>query len=240
MRSELINRRLKDLDKNIYRDWDLLKSYEEIYQYERDPRMLARYNLEIRRQRESIALYEQEYNDLKNQVMGEPTSEMRNVGIMLDKMDDKLDRIQKCQSDNLQEIEKLRNSVLSRFDLAELNIISEIVSKLDKSEVEAVQSVLVALEANRLPEIELNEALATVQRSFKEMSKQESSPLASVDAERISSVIENASLDSSQKLKVAIPLIPLILKYEAEFDLKCGVNLKSAWNKLTSKLRAER
>jgi len=52
-----------------------------------------------------------------------------------------------------------------------------------------------------------------------------------------SEVVDDSKLDVGHKLKVSIPIIPLILSYEGEIDLKSGLNLKKGWHKLMTWIR---
>lgn len=70
MNKDLTEERRKTLEDNISQDQDLLKSYEDKLRYKTDPRRLARYRREIERQ--------QEYDELRGQLTGEPPAEMRD------------------------------------------------------------------------------------------------------------------------------------------------------------------
>jgi hypothetical protein len=60
------------------------------------------------------------------------------------------------------------------------------------------------------------------------------------EVENLSAVVDDPKLDVSHKLKVSIPIIPLILSYETEVELKSGLNLKAAWQRLKVRVRGER
>ena len=92
MNNDPTEKRLKDLEDNIRKDMDLLKSYEDELRYETEPRPLARYRREIERQRESLAQYQQEYDELKMQAS---PAQMQNVTNLLQQQDMKLDEIQR-------------------------------------------------------------------------------------------------------------------------------------------------
>jgi hypothetical protein len=67
---DALDRRLHQLADNISKDLKLLQEYEGALRYEDDPRKIEKYNYEIDRQRASVALYQQEYENLKKQVEG--------------------------------------------------------------------------------------------------------------------------------------------------------------------------
>jgi hypothetical protein len=60
------------------------------------------------------------------------------------------------------------------------------------------------------------------------------------EAKNLSDVVDDPKLDVTHKLKVSIPIIPLILSYETEVELKSGLNLKAAWQRLKVRVRGER
>jgi len=92
MNKDLIEERLKALKDSIRQDMGLLKSYEDELRGETDPRLMGKYRREIERQRESLAQYQQEYDELQKQATPE---EMQNVTDLLQQKGAKLEDIQK-------------------------------------------------------------------------------------------------------------------------------------------------
>jgi tetratricopeptide (TPR) repeat protein len=92
MNEDFNRKRLRDLEDNIRQDLKLLKEYEDELRYETDPRRLARYRREIERQRESLAHYQQEYDELRRQMTPE---ELQNVTGLMQQKNAKLDEIRK-------------------------------------------------------------------------------------------------------------------------------------------------
>jgi hypothetical protein len=220
----LIERRIQQLADNVRQDMDLLKSYEDELRYETDPRRLARYRREIGRQRESLSRYQHEYDELRGQVIGEPPAGMQDTADMLRQMDAKLDSLmigQKAMQDDLKDF---RKTLLARFDDSEQTIISTVVQRLDQK-----------IDSNRLPENELQETLSAVVQALSEIKQNKAgyydSQLVS-EAANLSEVVDDPKLDVNHKLKVSIPIIPLILSYETEVGLKGELNLETAWQRL--------
>jgi hypothetical protein len=86
----------------------------------------------------------------------------------------------------------------------------------------------------------MQETLDAVSQIFSEITASGSSRFDSrliTDIAVASDVVDDPKLDVSHKLKVSIPIIPLILSYEGEIDLKSGLNLKKAWQKLKTWIR---
>ncbi len=237
----LTERRLQDLADNIRQDLNLLKAYEDELRYETDPRRLARYRREIERQRESLTRYQQEYDELQKQVTGVPSAEMVDTADLLRQMDAKLDDVLKSQKVMQDDLKDLRKTLLARFDTSEQVIISTIVQRLDQNQLATVQSILDEIETHRVPENELQETLNTIQQALLEIRQTGLNDLQLVsEAKNLSEVVDDPKLDVTHKLKVSIPIIPLILSYETEVELKSGLNLKAAWQRLKARVRGER
>jgi hypothetical protein len=159
--------RVQQLADNIRQDLDLLKGYEDELRYTAEPRLVAKYQREIKRQRESLARNQQEYDAI-----------MKNA-----------------------------------------------------------QNVI---ESHRVPEKELQDTLNAIQQTLSEMRLSKAgqySPQLVSEVEKVSGIIADPKLDSNHKLKYSIPIIPLILSYEGEVELKSGLNLKKAWQSLKVRLR---
>ena len=236
----LIELRTQQLANNIRKDMDLLEDYEDELRYETDPRRLARYRREIERQRESLSRFQQEYDDLQKQVIGEPPAEMQETEDQLRQMNDKLDDLlggQKVMQDDLKDFRKI---LLARFDANEQAIISTIVQRLDQSQLATVQSILAGIETHSLLESELQETLNAVQQSLSEIKQNKTGMYDSQvvsESKNLSEMVDDPRLDVSHKLKVSLPIIPLILSYEGEVGLKSGLNLKAAWEGLKARVR---
>ena len=238
----LIELRTQQLTDNIRQDLELLKGYEDELRYETDPRRLAKYRREIERQRESLSRYQQEYDELQKQVTGEPPAEMQETADQLRQMNDKLDDLlggQKVIQDDLKDFRKI---LLARFDASEQAIISTIVQRLDQSQLVTVQSILAGIETHSLLENELQETLNAVQQSLSEIKKNKTGMYDSQvvsESKNLSEIVDDPKLDVSHKLKVSVPIIPLILSYEGEVGLRSGLNLKAAWEGLNSRVRGK-
>ena len=235
--------RLQDLADNIRQDLNLLKEYEDGLRYETDPRRLVGYRREIERQRESLTRYLQEYDELQKQVTGEPSAEMVDTADLLRQMDAKLDDLLEGQENMQQDLNYLRKTLLARFDTSEQAIISAIVQRLDQNQLATVQSIVDEIETHSVPENELQETLSALQQALLEIRQTErglyDSQLTS-EAKDLSEMVDDPKLDVNHKLKVSVPIIPLILSYETEVELKSGLNLKAAWQRLKARVRGER
>ena len=238
----LIELRIQQLADNIRKDMYLLEDYEDELRYETDPRRLARYRREIERQRDSLTRYQQEYDELRGQGTSGVPAGMQDTADMLHQMDAKLDGLLSGQKVIQDDLKDFRKTLLARFDASEQTLISAIVERLDQNQLATVQSILDGMEGNRVPESELQGMLNAVQQSLSEIKQNEAGYYDSqmvCDIESLADVVDDPRLDVSHKLKVSLPIIPLILSYEGEVGIKSGLNLKAAWKGLTAKVRGK-
>jgi len=234
--------RIQHLADNIQKDLDLLKEYEDTLRLEDDPRRRAKYHREIEQLRESAASYKREYDELQIQVSDKPSVPMQNVGTQLQQMDTKLDTLLEGQKTIQDSLVDMRKTILARFDANEQTIIATIVDRLDEEQLVNTQAVLDSITTRQFEENELQDTLVAVRDSLNEIRHRETFlldfPLTS-EIENLSDVVDAPKLDVSHKLKVTIPIIPFILSYEGEMDLKSGMNLESAWEKLLKRVRGK-
>ena len=239
----LTERRIQRLADNIHQDMDLLEDYEEELRYETDPRRLAKYRQEIKRQRESLTRYQQEYDELRGQMTGEPPAEMQDTADqLLQQMDAKLNSLLSGQKFIQDDLKDFRKTLLDRFDVSEQTIISTVVQRLDQNQLSTVQSILDVMDTQRVPENELQETLNVIQQALSEIKQKEAGYYDSQllrDVGNLSEVVDDPKLDVNHKLKVSVPIIPLILSYETEVGLKSGLNLKAAWQRSKAWVRGE-
>jgi hypothetical protein len=62
--------RVQQLADNIRQDLDLLKGYEDELRYASDPRLLTKYQRDIKRQQESLARNQHEYDAIMKNAQG--------------------------------------------------------------------------------------------------------------------------------------------------------------------------
>ena len=234
--------RIQHLADNIQKDYDLLKDYEDTLRLEEDPRRRAKYRREIEQLRESAASYKMEYDELQIQVAGKSSVPMQNVEIQLQQMDTKLDTLLVGQETIQDNLINLRKAVLARFDANEQTIITTIVDRLDQEQLANTQAVLDSIATRQLADKELQGTLGAIRDTINEIRQQGafiSDSNLNGKIEKMSDIVDSPKLDVSHKLKVTVPIIPLILSYEGELGLKSGINLESAWKKLLNKVRGE-
>ena len=116
----------------------------------------------------------------------------------------------------------------------------ESLARNQKEYDDSLQSLQQAIDTHPVPEPVMQETLDAVSQIFSEITTSESGRFDSrliTEVAVASDVVDDPKLDVGHKLKVSIPIIPLILSYEGEIDLKSGLNLKKAWQKLKTWIR---
>ncbi|MDJ0800609.1 MAG: hypothetical protein QNJ51_28015 [Calothrix sp. MO_167.B12] len=226
----MTNQRLKDLEDSITKDEKLLKDFEDALRYETNPRVIAGYRQEIERQKESIASHKSEYVELKQELAGEPSAQiqLQKVENQLQQMDNKINILLSGQVAIYADINDMRLALLKRYDASERTIIGAIAQQLNQNQLVLTQQLLDAVENNQVSEPQMQQMLAVLEDKIPSLPP---SQLAAIE------IIKDPQFDAKHKLKVSLPIIPMLVEYEGELELGSGFNIKSAWEHLVAKLR---
>ncbi|HLO89515.1 MAG TPA: hypothetical protein VK203_31520 [Nostocaceae cyanobacterium] len=220
--------RLQDLADNVAKDIALLKDFEDALHYEDDPRRKARYNREIKQLKESAKCYQQEYDNLKQQITNsKQSSEVQNLGVQLYQMNTKLNLILNSQVAISQNLNQMQQTLLARYDATQQLIISSVAQNLNQNQLLLTQTLLDALENNQLSETEIQQILVILATRIPAL------PSGQIE---VADIIKNPELDAKHRLKIALPIIPFILDYEGELELGTGFNIKTVLTWVKSKL----
>lgn len=228
--------RLQHLEDHIKQDLDLLKDYEDELRYEDDPRRKAKYSREIEQLRESATRYQKEYSELRIQITGEPTEQMQNVAIQLEQINNKLNTLYAGQRAIYGNLNDLRRRLLAHYNAGEQRIISAITAQMDQTQLDTISVVLQAIDSGKVSDLEVQQILDSTQQMLAMLNQ---GNILTSDQQEIIEVIKSPAIDAKHRLKVTIPLIPLILGYEGEVDLGTGINLKAALQNLVLRFRGE-
>lgn len=234
---ELVNiseQRLRDLASHVNQDLALLKDYEEALRYEDDPRRRAKYRHQTAQLHESASRYRQEYDELRQQVIGELPTEMQEVAVQLQQMRAKLDTLLTGQTTIRDDVSHLRQTLLARYDASEQTVITTITERLAQVQLTTLHTTLDVLEADRLSEAEMHETLNAVHETLAALQQQ---GVSLPGQQAVAEAIDSPTLEVKHKLKVTLPIIPLLLGYEGELELGSGVNLETVWERLAAKVR---
>ncbi|MGL5943401.1 MAG: hypothetical protein ACRC2S_24150 [Waterburya sp.] len=226
--------RIEALEDNIQQDLALCKEYEDTLRYEDDPRRKARYKKEIESLMASATKYQQELNDLKND-LSRITVSNYETNIKLESIETQLGMLTNTQVAMCDFLSNFRQEILNQYQTSEQKVIESITNKLEDNQIITVKLILFALANNQISEAEINQILNTTQQALTIL-KQKNISLPP-EQKALAKVFSDPKLDTKHRLKVAIPIIPLILTYEGQIELGNGVNLKSVWQNLVAKFK---
>jgi hypothetical protein len=230
------NQRLQDLIEHIHQDELLLKSFEDAVRLEDDPRRRMRYQQEAKQLRQSVEGYRQEYQTLEQQMQtGQiqtghsiqvPTdvqTSMRTVAAQIDQMDAKLNLVLSGQV----EVYQQQQALLQQYDANTQAVIGAIAQQLDQTQLALSKTLLNALDAGALSELEMEQMVAVLEQRL---------PVLMPAQTEVANIINDPGLETKHKLKVCVPIIPFLLDYEGEVELGSGFNIRNAWERVKAKL----
>jgi hypothetical protein len=225
---DFYEKRLQDLENNITEDQKLLKQYEEMLRYESDPRTIGRFEREINRQQESVTRYQQEYAELKQELINYQPTQLLYVDKQLQQMDEKINLLLKGQLAIYKNQHQMRQALLERYNTSEKAIIGSITQQLNQTQLVLTENLLQALDNNMVSEPEMLQMLAVLEERLPSLPSSQAV---------IAEIIKDPELDARHKLKITLPIIPMLVEYEGELELGSGFNIKSAWQQLVTKLQ---
>ncbi len=240
--SPAIHQRLQQLAEHVKQDLQLLGEYEDALRYEDDPLRKAKYRRAIQQLRATLVSRQQEYDQLVPQLPGERPRQVQEIATQLAQIQGKLDVLAIGQVAIGQGLAHLQQTLLQRFDAGQRETVRAIIARLDEAQLAVTDAVLQAIEAGRLEHSELHEMLAAVGDTLDEVCERfrgvSDSALVG-DVHRVAAVLKEPELDIAHKVKMSIPIIPFVLSYEWEAELKTGLNLGGAWQRLLAKVRGK-
>jgi hypothetical protein len=132
----------------------------------------------------------------------------------------------------------LRKEIPTRFAPGEQTLMHAVVQRLNSDQLVVTRIAL--QEVDRDPDApeftQLAEEVAAAVSTVQQQLVAKNTPAANQVAE-VAQVLQAPTTDLKQKLKLSIPIIPLILSYETELSLNITANLKGAWERLTQRFR---
>ncbi len=139
----------------------------------------------------------------------------------------------KRQRDSIERWQKEYKELLySSFKQNELPTVSGAINRLKKDELLRVGSMMGAVETGRMPEKEIVETLEAIKDAMERIGKQKMPD----EVSNAAKMMDDPKLDSAHKLKVSIPIIPTILSYETQLEVKGGLNLRKIWDGFWAKV----
>ena len=127
----------------------------------------------------------------------------------------------------------LEAKILARFDQSEQTLLTTIVARLNDQDALLTEAILEVVEIEGLTAGGLEEKLATIQQSLALFSQQSTlSAQYQQEVQQVVAAVEAPGLDVRHRLKLTIPLIPVLLSYEGEYEFNIRANLEAVWQAL--------
>lgn len=152
----------------------------------------------------------------------------------------KLDTLLTGQEGIREGLTDLQATLVSRYDASEQAIVAKITRHLDQVQSATVQKVLDAVEGKTIPDNELQETLTAVEHTLAEVRQlgdKLSNPILVNEVDQLAEMIDIPKMDVRHRLKVTLPIVPVLLAYEGEVELNSGLNLEAVWQRLVAKIR---
>ncbi|NEP53051.1 MAG: hypothetical protein F6K65_31330 [Moorea sp. SIO3C2] len=156
-------------------------------------------------------------------------SQLQQMHAKLQQVDDKANILLSVQVAIYEHLKKTRQALLKRYDSTEQVVIGAIAEQLDQKQLVLTQKLLDAVEANQVPDQQMQQMLALLEQRIP--------ALPTSQVETVGEIIKDPGMDFKHRLKVALPIVPMLVEYEGEIELGSGFNIKSAWKQLVAKLQ---
>jgi hypothetical protein len=216
----VLNLRLQHLEASIIQILKLLNEYEEELLDEDDPGKISKYRRRIQNLKEQRDSSEKEFSELQFQLIDKESHQVKNISIQLKEIDNKIEFLLFNQT-------TIKQLLASHFNGEEQVLLTPVTQHLDAPELAEIQSFLEAIVSNKVSEEETQIMLNTVRHYLKDL---ESHNLTLPQGnESIIKMIISPKIDAKSALKISIPIIPFILRYEGELGLGTGINLRETW-----------
>lgn len=131
--------------------------------------------------------------------------------------------------------------ILARFDLTEQRILAPILARLDDQQAALLDKILDVLDVTTIGADELDRHLAAIDVALAEVnakSTQIADRQLTASAQQVQELASSLGLDVKHKLKLTIPIVPVLLSYEGAFELGSRLDLAAVWRALQDLVRA--
>ncbi len=107
-------------------------------------------------------------------------------------------------------------------------IYEDLLKQLSETQLVLTQKLQDALDAKQISGLQMQQMLAVLEERIPSLPPSQAA---------VAEIIKDPELDVKQKLKITLPIVPMLVEYEGELELGSGFNIKSVWEQLVAKLR---
>jgi len=159
--------------------------------------------------------------------------------------DARLDQVLAGQAELGAELDAFQAVVLSSLSGAEQRIVVAVLAGVDAQSRRHVEAIMLAVQDNHLAAADLQTLLAAVAAVHAEV-RGHGAALADLSArldllavdEAVAAVVGPTDAEFKHRLVMTVPLVPFLLSYEGEVELKSRLGLDAAWQALLARIRA--
>lgn len=134
--------------------------------------------------------------------------------------------------------------LLLRYEQGEQRVLGTLITQMDLQQSALMSAILDVLESGGLAADELDRHLSAIDAALAEVNAhaaQIADRQLAASAQRVAELASAPGLDAKHKLKLTIPIIPVLLSYEGAFELGSKLDLAKAWQALLDRVgRSER
>lgn len=138
------------------------------------------------------------------------------------------------------DVRAAHNRLMARFAVSERHLVAAVVARLDERQSAEVEAALAAVERMVSPPAEMRAVQQALHETLTEV-RQLGDVVDRELARQAAQLAEWAAapqLEAKHRLLVSIPIVPWLLSYESEFELKSAANLEAAWRSLLAWLKS--
>jgi len=158
-----------------------------------------------------------------------------SVSEMLRQISETTTKIQTLQTQTLEAIDSSRDAIVSRIESNFRDLAFALLSRLNPQQLQTTEAIVQSIDKNRLSVKEQSDLLNAIKNGAQELKSKglllgEANQV-SKDVERLKPVWNSHDLATAGKLKLSIPLVPMILSYEAELSVSVKQSLSTIWRR---------
>jgi hypothetical protein len=240
---EFNKKRKEDLEGKIQSLYKLLKDYETIEEFGL-PKERKRAEFEIKNILKDLDKYINAYEIICNQLGENVGSSNKEVVSIISTLNSLKSEVVNSKNELVDGQNRILESqlilsnriinILTKFHFSLQHSIGIILNEVEENELNIIQKILEMVDSFSLKIEDVNKVNNTVTQSLEELNKKVSQPNTPLIIGReIINKSKSPELDTKGKFKMTLPIIPMLLKYEAELSLNMKATLREIWEDLS-------
>ena len=136
----------------------------------------------------------------------------------------------------------LQEEILQRIDNIAVNsaeTMGIIIDQLNNQQLAEINHAYNLLENHQLLEKDIMQILSELQTVIEKIDDKAIPSDLVTNVKATANIIDVEEMSANHKLKLSVPLIPLLLNYETEIGIDSTINLKKAWDWVKEKIQSQ-